>query len=520
MQVYISHLGRFLLRHQYQLLALVLLYKVIVDATYGALFGDFWEHSAVVHELLRNPFRPDHPLLPIDAPHVFISPYAYLVAGVAALFHLTSVNALILFGILNFCLFIHALKFLIASILSVNDDRLTNQTAFVALLLILFLWGIAPWGYSGFFYFDNLSLVLPYPSTFAVILSFYAMALGFRLKPSGDVFALGAIFCICVFVLLSHPLTFISLALCLVAQSLSHQKPFFSLIKVSVLLALAIFVGMLWPYYPLVSLVSGAGDVFHHSNSDMYNNVIARTWPVLIMLPFLAATLKVKNCKAIFMTIAGLAAIYAFGYFTKKYSFGRVIAIILLFLQILIAIGFMRALKPTLLRWPYLRSFAPIGTMLVVAAITLTWYRPIFTRSLTVANNFVSGRPLSMKLLYGNLEFIARFLQPNDVVISDIHTSWMIPSYGGKVIAALHPLAFVADHPVRTADLLQFFNDDATELERARIQKKYQPKYLVINKLTQPNWKSMSAYYCTLGVGAKVFENQQFELILLDKINR
>ena len=228
MQVYISHLGRFLLRHQYQLLALVLLYKVIVDATYGALFGDFWEHSAVVHELLRNPFRPDHPLLPIDAPHVFISPYAYLVAGAAALFHLTSVNALILFGILNFCLFIHALKFLIASILSVNDDRLTNQTAFVALLLILFLWGIAPWGYSGFFYFDNLSLVLPYPSTFTVILSFYAMALGFRLKPSGDVFALGAIFCICVFVLLSHPLTFISLALCLVAQSLSSKAFFFA----------------------------------------------------------------------------------------------------------------------------------------------------------------------------------------------------------------------------------------------------------------------------------------------------
>jgi hypothetical protein len=124
------------------------------------------------------------------------------------------------------------------------------------------------------------------------------------------------------------------------------------------------------------------------------------------------------------------------------------------------------------------------------------------------------------QLNYGNLEFIARFLQPNDVVISDIHTSWMIPSFGGKVIAALHPLAFVSDHPVRTADLLQFFNDDATEIERARIQKKYQPKYLVINKLTQPNWKSMSAHYCSLGIGAKVFENQQFELILLDKVNR
>ena len=238
------------------------------------------------------------------------------------------------------------------------------------------------------------------------------------------------------------------------------------------------------------------------------------------MLPFLAATLKERNCKAIFLTIAGLAAIYALGYVTKKYSFGRVIAIILLFLQILIAIGVVCAFKQALLRWPSLRSCAPVPTMLIVAAIIVTWFYPIVTRSLTVANNLVSGRPLSMKLLYGNLEFIARFLQPNDVVISDIHTSWMIPSFGGKVVAALHPLAFVPDHLVRTDDLVKFFKDDSTDLERARIQKKYQPKYLVINKLTQPNWKSMSAHYCSPGVGAKVFENQLFELILLDKINR
>jgi hypothetical protein len=520
MQKYMTSLGQYLQRYQYQLLALLLLYKVVIDATYGVLFGDFWEHSAVVHELLHNPFQPSHPLLAIDAPHAFISPYAYLVSGVASLLGLTSIDALVLFGILNFCLLIHALKLLINSIIGGTDLSLSNQTAFIALLLILFLWGIAPWGYSGFFYFDNLTLVLPYPSTFTVILSFYAMAIGFRLKASGDFLALGTIFFICVFVLLSHPLTFISLALCLLAQSFAARKTLFPLIRISMLLVLAICIGLLWPYYSLTALLSGAGDVFHHSNSDMYNHVIARTWPVLVMLPFIAGTLKNKKCQAIFLATVVLVAIYAFGYVSKKYSFGRVVAIILLFLQILIAIGFVRAFHLLLLRWPQLRSVMTLLTVVVLTTIAVTWYHPIFTRSLTVANNLVSGRQLSIQLLYGNLGFITRFLKQNDVVLSDIQTSWMIPSFGGKVVAALHPLPFVPDHATRTEDLIRFFNTESTDTERTRIQQKYQPKFLVLNKWTQPNWESMSAHYSKPGVGTKIYENQQFELILLNEISR
>lgn len=513
-------LGQYLQRYQYQLLALLLLYKVVVDATIGIVFGDFWEHSAVVYELIQNPSRPSHPILAVDAAHVFISPYAYLVSGLASLLGLTSIDALVLFGVLNFCLFIHALKFFISSIIGDNDALLANQTAFIALLLILFLWGIAPWGYSGFFYFDNLSVVLPYPSTFTIILSFYALAIGFRLRPSGNFLAFATIFFICLFVLLSHPLTFISLALCLLAQSFADGKPLVPLIRISILLGLAICIGLLWPYYSLLALLSGAGDVFHHSNSDMYNHVIARTWPVLVMLPFIAGALGNKKCQAIFLATIALVAIYAFGYISNKYSFGRVVAIILLFLQILISIGFARVFHLVLVRWPQTRSVVPLFTAAVLTIIAVTWYHPIFTRSLTVANNLVSGRPLSMQLIYGNLGFITRFLQQNDVVISDIQTSWMIPSFGGKVVAALHPLPFVPDHAIRTEDLIRFFSSESTDTERAHIQQKYQPKFLVLNKWTQPNWESMSAHYSAPGVGTKIFENQQFELILLNEINR
>src|ERR1700752_846947 len=37
---------------------------------------EFWEHAAVVRELAIRPFHPHHPLLLVDAPHAFFSPYA------------------------------------------------------------------------------------------------------------------------------------------------------------------------------------------------------------------------------------------------------------------------------------------------------------------------------------------------------------------------------------------------------------------------------------------------------------
>lgn len=515
MSKFLANLGSYMVRYQYLILAAMLLYKIVIDATYGTLFGDFWEHSAVVTELLRRPLNPSHPILPIEAPHVFISPYAYLVAGVAAIFRISPIDTLVLFGILNCCLFIHALKFFVAKLCGAIDSRTTNVATFLALLLILFLWGFAPWGYSGFFYFNNLSLVLPYPSTFALILSFYAMGLGFGLKQAKNLTSLGIIYFICVFVLLSHPLTFISLALCLIAQPCTFEKPILPLSQVIFLLGLSVITAILWPHYPLAELATGSGDVFHHSNSDMYNHVASRTWPTLMMLPFVFWAFKDANGRAILLTIAGLCAIYAFGYFTQKYSFGRVIAIILLLVQISISIGIARSLAYLLTLRPYLRTFAPIATLVILIAFCSQWAYPIFFRSLTVANNLASGRPLSMQLLYGNLTFISDYLQPNDVVLSDIQTSWLIPSFGGKVIAALHPIAFVIDHTKRADDLIKFFNLDSTPQKRIEIRNKYQARYLLLNKLTQPNWKVISEEFSKPNAGDVVFENAQFQLIAL-----
>jgi hypothetical protein len=83
------------------------------------------------------------------------------------------------------------------------------------------------------------------------------------------------------------------------------------------------------------------------------------------------------------------------------------------------------------------------------------------------------------------------------------------------VVAALNPIAFIPDHTARTEDLIRFFNTNTIDSERTDIQKKYRVNYLLINKLTHPDWEQMSKRYSEQSVGEKLFGNSQFELILL-----
>ena len=68
-----------------------------------------------------------------------------------------------------------------------------------------------------------------------------------------------------------------------------------------------------------------------------------------------------------------------------------------------------------------------------------------------------------------------------DVVLSDLESSWMIPSEHGRIVAAVHYELFVPDQPQRTNDLATFFATQS-EAERARIIKKYDVKWIVLDR--------------------------------------
>src|SRR5215218_8717586 len=62
---------------------------------------DAWEHAAAVRELARHPFSPEHPLLPVDAPHQLENPYALLLAFTTRVTGLSLTTVFALGGLLN-----------------------------------------------------------------------------------------------------------------------------------------------------------------------------------------------------------------------------------------------------------------------------------------------------------------------------------------------------------------------------------------------------------------------------------
>ena len=118
--------------------------------------------------------------------------------------------------------------------------------------------------------------------------------------------------------------------------------------------------------------------------------------------------------------------------------------------------------------------------------------------------------------MYKNLTFLPDYIQKGSVVLSDLDTSWLVPSFGGKVIGALHVQAFVADDEQRRIDLLDFFAQNATAAKRQAIIQKYKPDYFLIDKHAIKDWKQLLSKLDSFSKTTQVYENAQYLLFRFD----
>lgn len=98
-----------------------------------------------------------------------------------------------------------------------------------------------------------------------------------------------------------------------------------------------------------------------------------------------------------------------------------------------------------------------------------------------MTNQLMNHQSPFNKTTFGNLVFIDKYVKNDDLVIADIDTGWMVPSFGGKVIAALHPQAFITGMPEREQAIAAFFNSPLNEAQRLQILRQYQPVFLLLD---------------------------------------
>ena len=500
-----KHLKTFitmLLKSRYSILCLLIFSVMALHTLNAQWVGDFWEHTAVVRELTTHLLHPRHPQLLLNVPHAFYSPYMLLVAFMARLFSLDAVTALSIMGLFNLILLLLGIKMFVSALVPEHQDT----TAFYTLLLTLFLWGSDAWLFSGFFHIGNLGSVLPYPSTFATALSLIALGLYPSQIDSKRKTGLLAIFLISIIILITHPISYIFLAVGLVSQTVA-SKSFTksSILWIGGLLGLSLLAAVFWPYFPVLDFFLNESRIYHSSNFPMYQNVLERIWPDLIAIPLMLHEIKTNWRKPLLVMIIALTGIYLLGDITQNYSYGRVISFIVLLFQILIAKYLSRLEEWLHKKHPsnWLKQLAvPVGAVLLTGFLSFSPLKTTLDHAFLVPSFAIQP-----------YRFLSEFTGQYDVVLSDIQTSWYVPTFGGKVIAVDHPLAFVPDQDIRQSDLKRFFDGKATFREQQQIIKKYQADYLLFRKSDELDGQHLQELF--IRDENVIYEDENFILISL-----
>ena len=224
----------------------------------------------------------------------------------------------------------------------------------------------------------------------------------------------------------------------------------------------------------------------------MYQHVVSRIWPSLIGVPLV-------------LMLVILSGIYVFGAISGKFSYGRVVSYIVLLFHVTIAehlsVFEFRVNKICASSWLQ-QLIVPASVMVLALLLSLTPLRSTLTHAL-----------LDQPPTYKSYLFLSRFTGQYDVVLSDIKSSWIVPTFGGKVVAAAHPLAFVPDQDVRRSDLDCFFNRETVFSERQKIIQKYKAKYLLLKKSDGVTCQELQQSFMLQG--QVVFESDSFVLISL-----
>jgi hypothetical protein len=207
---------------------------------------------------------------------------------------------------------------------------------------------------------------------------------------------------------------------------------------------------------------------------------------------------------------SGLAVTYLYGGLSGNWSYGRVISYVILLLHMAIA-DRVAQIESELRSRRVTASGRKLAYSCLILTILLSFsfkpfIRPVFSRSLSDRQN-----------TYDEYMFLSDLTRQYDVVLSDMNTSWIVPTFGGKVVATANPLAFVSDHETRKKDVELFFSDAALHSDRLEIIKRYEVDFLLLNKDQVATWRTIMHSFQPLG--SVVFSDDRFLLIQLHPQN-
>ncbi|MGW7368194.1 hypothetical protein ACWGI8_33460 [Streptomyces sp. NPDC054841] len=428
--------------------------------------GDLGLHAATIDRLRSDLLHPGSPQVDADTDSPYYSPWTVLLALVAKA---TGADT---FAMLRFAALI-TLPLLLTGIAHFTRTLSTRRAAPpLAVLCLLLLWGPPLLAWSGFLELGSLALVISYPSTFVVALSFHFWALltkALRTEASWRVFlGLGLMWAV---IMLSHQFsgvvaTFGALAVLLARRPWPAKE---TCLWLGAGLVLGVVVIAVWPYYSYFSLFGFEG--LEDIHQPLYKDMFARFGLALIGVVALLFRWRRDKRDPLVILFALGALMVAAGGLTGHWSWGRALPAAIIPAQLAIALAIADA-----------GSRAVRNALAAVTGVAMLF--GAWTQSTALGYVFVGeALPEAVRAKtwpsWQGPEWVTRHVERGDTVMTDHRTSLMLPAYGIYTVAPGFDDIFLPDQEQRHAAVERFFARDTSRKDRLGILHRYNAEWVL-----------------------------------------
>ncbi|WP_093613605.1 hypothetical protein [Streptomyces indicus] len=431
---------------------------------------DFGQHAAVVERLKADLLDPAHPMAaaPGDG-SAYYSPYAVLQGLFAKVTGLAGWQVVKLSGPLNLLVLLTGLNRFVKALTP------SRWAPLLALACMVLLWGTKMAWWSGYLGLMSMTGHLPFPSTFAIGLAFWAWALTARLaRTSGSLLPYAGLGALCGLILLIHPISSVAAVIGVVSFLLGRVRrsqvrrmaPRWGLAALT-----AAAVVLLWPYYSVLSLVGDSSvDGIHR---QLYEAMPERFWLAIIGLPALALRWwRDRRDPLVLMFVLGCLTI-AYGWVSGHYTYGRIMGLTLIPLQFALAVELTQARPWT---WGRRVLAAACG-----AGLALSFFS---VQAGAVVPRAWDPVGFDQPPRWPSYDWAAERIAPGEVVLTNSYRATRsLPGYGPNLLAPAWPDASMAEteRARRSKAVARYLAPGSTPAERAAVVRQFGVRWLLLS---------------------------------------
>ncbi|MBX3358688.1 MAG: hypothetical protein KF745_09690 [Phycisphaeraceae bacterium] len=483
--------------------------------------ADAWEHHRVLVALTNNIWNPGNPTQASDEPSIRYSPSNVALAAVCRLTGADPYRALSAMAVVNTVLLVAGVALLLAGFGRAG-------AAGSALLIMVSLYGGAP-AYANSYALSDLPWHQVNPSALSFALALIMMAALRRVLLGGSAWVWGAVVSLLLPVaVLDHAMTgiFAAVGLGVIAVLGEPRRRWPAIAVVGIAGCVAAGACLAWPWFDFLRAVRSKPDLAYWFTPGILMQMLF-VWcmPAAVLSLF---SLLSADRRTVQTLLAGAGACFGLGVgamIVKSPTLARLPLPGLVFLHMAVALYADEARLFDVRSWPArLRSLLAVPPGAALQAITQTAVAAtivyfLVPQAIDVIKEPHLARPLLAPLMGArNLQItlradLGRLLEgigERDVVLSDLTTSWAIPSARGRIVGALHYEFFAPDQAGKESDTVRFFQEGVPGSLRAEIIRRQGVRWIVLDSTQIP-----SGVYASL-IEPSAVVRQEGSLVLMD----